>query len=219
MLLIFRELIWKQEFLPRILLFSCWTILLVPIGRRKQNFTSFLLVVIELFIKKTKIFLIRFLLRCFIVFKIRCQTTIAWNGYYRQYFRHFIIEYFDSNTCIWKEDVFYEMPHTCCVCFRTTFSFRWNDSLVLNWKDSSASERYQSINQSILEFEINSGICPSTKWFNLKGSHLLSGCKIETDLIYVGPFCEQKEFISLKWIKPKKLFWCRTLKSSLTQSR
>ena len=36
-----------------------------PIGREKQNCTYFLLVVIQLFIKKTKIFLMKFVFLCF----------------------------------------------------------------------------------------------------------------------------------------------------------
>ena len=41
-----------------ILLYSCWTILCRPIGREKQNFTFFLLVVVKLFIKKTNMYIL-----------------------------------------------------------------------------------------------------------------------------------------------------------------
>ena len=58
----------KTRISSRILLFSCRTILFEPIGREKQNFTSFLLVEIKLFIKKTKIFLMIFLFRSFFCF-------------------------------------------------------------------------------------------------------------------------------------------------------
>ena len=52
-------------------MFSCWTILFGPIWREKQYFSYILLLETKLFIKKTKIFVMRFLFRCFIVFKIR----------------------------------------------------------------------------------------------------------------------------------------------------
>ena len=59
----------ETSVLPIILLFSWLTILFGPIGGEKQNLTSFLLVEIKLFIKITKIFLMRFLFRflfCFV---------------------------------------------------------------------------------------------------------------------------------------------------------
>ena len=55
---------------PRIFLFPCWPILFEPIRGEKQNFTSFLLVEIKLFIKKTIMYIysLKLLFRCLIVF-------------------------------------------------------------------------------------------------------------------------------------------------------
>ena len=56
--------------LPRISMFSWWTISTRPIGREKQNLAPFLLVEIKLFIKKT----IKLLFRCFLF----CKSITWW---------------------------------------------------------------------------------------------------------------------------------------------
>ena len=75
----------KQEFHQEYFLFSCWTILFSRIWREKQNLTPLLLVEIKLLIKKTNIFLMKFLFHCFenlppgdrigIVSVMYCNTT------------------------------------------------------------------------------------------------------------------------------------------------
>ena len=63
----------KNNFNKNIIVISWWTILFRPIGWKKQNLAPFLKVEIKMFIEKTIILLVKLLLRCFLVFKIRSQ--------------------------------------------------------------------------------------------------------------------------------------------------
>ena len=84
---------------PRILLFSCQTIYFGPIGGEKQNFTSFLLVEIKFFIKKTKIFLTKYLffksVPCYLIWisKRRVEVLMQLTP---QYFMDLIVKYINS---------------------------------------------------------------------------------------------------------------------------
>ena len=103
----------KQKFPQEYSCFLVWSVLFGPIGREKQNSSSFLLVEIKLFIKKTSIFLMKLLFCCLIVLKSAPVIMVG-------------IHIFEHNSRKQARN-----PKT---------SFKWNSSAVCGQIDQSVSK-------------------------------------------------------------------------------
>ena len=89
---------------------NCWTILFGPTTREKQNFTSFSIGRNETVHQENKIFLMRFLFRCFFVYKSVLRRTNFKRVYKKQKTRDPNVNLWIHSQILLLNGVFYQNP-------------------------------------------------------------------------------------------------------------